>query len=756
MQIIGKARINWGEYNRFLEKEKEHAKNREAGWYVEVRNDIPCEIKKIIWDGYEKCGEGRNFPIAIPRESKIKEMNEHQKYLDRIGIEWDLLYSDSLTAVLKSGKLTVGLPKKTVECHEYENLDNSTIAELRGKTGMFGQYPVISRDSSVSISGMKKRIVEKESEINEKKSRIAALKMEKEEELIKIKKELEQKYADKIKVIEEKKAEMEKQLKNLKGQMFLLETEIYSIRCFTGETVDFVQLCKGNAALEEEPVVFYQKLRYLDEEMGRYLSIYNFDGWDFKLFEQALQHREDLRDLFAPGPKSISLIKVSKSNICFRGNNKIANTLVEYEVFHGKNIGILLRDGGNLWIGWTDEEKISFRDGNAFYKPEKKENLIGDVAQGSSSKEEVASRYFIFSILQGVFANRKILRLPEGVNVFQPSPFVIFSMADGWLEDNRYGTFADIVARTDAPLMKGDMVLTTIRICRDDAGIYYGRSTVNDAWNNNRGRGDKNRTHDAHIPDLAVLPVNCIDTYIYCNVYYKKFRLAVETVTDSIREEGGRKYISSHYETTKTKELIGMEESTLELVNWKLYGKYEIKKGASAEEVYQYAKQIGYCRENEYINPVQESESFYTIYDHAEFDVEESHYFISARKTDSNYWGDGKDSYANMEIFHNEYLNLTFLNSVYLSYAIQNRKIGGWKRGNKVIHYADSIPYLNTALQYIRGREKEEAALLQKYMKLYDGWQVELSEWRLKNNYHRLTDARAKKFAKGRKNPDYT
>lgn len=36
----------------------------------------------------------------------------------------------------------------------------------------------------------------------------------------------------------------------------------------------------------------------------------------------------------------------------------------------------------------------------------------------------------------------------------------------------------------------------------------------------------------------------------------------------------------------------------------------------------------------------------------------------------------------------------------------------------------------------------------QKLWKLYSDWQVDVSEWRLKNNYHKLTDARAKKFAK--------
>ena len=97
----------------------------------------------------------------------------------------------------------------------------------------------------------------------------------------------------------------------------------------------------------------------------------------------------------------------------------------------------------------------------------------------------------------------------------------------------------------------------------------------------------------------------------------------------------------------------------------------------------------------------------------------ETHTFISAKK--NNYYGEQTDSRANMEIFQSEYLNLTFLNSVYLKYAIQNKKMGGWKRAGESVEYADSIRSLNAALD---------------------------SEWRLAHNYHRLTDARAKKFAR--------
>ena len=66
--------------------------------------------------------------------------------------------------------------------------------------------------------------------------------------------------------------------------------------------------------------------------------------------------------------------------------------------------------------------------------------------------------------------------------------------------------------------------------------------------------------------------------------------------------------------------------------------------------------------------------------------------------------------------------------------------------------YANSLSYLNAALDYLKKRETEEERLLSRYMELYPDWQVDLSEWRLKHQYHRLTDTRAKKFAKWKQN----
>lgn len=101
-----------------------------------------------------------------------------------------------------------------------------------------------------------------------------------------------------------------------------------------------------------------------------------------------------------------------------------------------------------------------------------------------------------------------------------------------------------------------------------------------------------------------------------------------------------------------------------------------------------------------------------------------------------------------MEIREGEYLDMTYLNSILIRYVIRTKKVGNVYIGGTKIQFADIIPYLNKALEFLEEREKTEAALLRLHMDLYENWQVDVSRWRLEHHYHELTETRAKKFAK--------
>lgn len=737
LQKTGHARIIWDKYQKFLDTEYQNAKSGSPSWYDKVYATVPMDIASILQEGYRRTDNFDRNAMLIPDEGMVKKIRKHQDYLDHMNLDWDLCYVGQNMAVLRSGTLTFGLPVNTVECFPYKGFDHIPLNELKAAAGDTSHSLI--PETSVTKTGVVAHISKIQTDIASKEKEIASANQAMQEELQRIKAEIEAKYAEKMQILEEKKAALKAEQQKMEKQLFLLETEIYSIRCFMGETVDFIPICTGKHTAVDEPVIIYQELRYLDEELGKYLAIYGFDGTQKAYFEEILRNRPDLQEIFAPGEKSVSFVKVSRNKIIYCENDVIANTLAEYEVYHGRTIGIIIRDGKNIWMGWTDQDKINLENENIFLKPERKEGVINDYdLHTSSSKEEIASRYFIFHIIQGIIQSQKLFHLPESVDITANSPYVVLSMADSWLEDNRFGTFSDIVKRTNEPLQKGDYILTTLSIQRDDT--YSSIHSRYSAWDNDRGRGEKNRTHDAYIPNRSILPINLIDTIKHYKVYYKKYRLNVKNVP----LEGS---VFSTYDTEETSEYLGMTSNPLTIENDKYYS--ISVKGCTPEEVYQAVRSAnphGWQDRQHLVDPMEKEESYYTIYDHTELDYTERECYLSATKSDT--WGDGNGSRANMLIYNDEYLNLTYLNSVYIKYAIQNKKIGGWRRGNVIVDYANSIPYLNKAMEYLVAREKKEAMLLTKYIELYDEWQVDLSEWRLANGYHRLTDTRAKKFAK--------
>ena len=744
--VIGTAKLDIEKFRKFRAKEREKRRKKEKCWPAKLWPDYfyhHQDLAQYADEGYYDTN-GLNH---TPRDSFDKQVEATDTYLNAMGLSWDLLLTNDMITIIRYGKLSFGLPPEIIECHLYTDLDHETISDLRQRIGTKenGMNAIVP-SGGITKAHMTDELSSVRGKIEEKKKEIEDLEEKEREEIAEMRRQIEAKYKEQFDLINEKKKEMEAMMDRLEKQLFVLDTELYSIRCFMGETVQFVQLRKGVHTSVDTPVILYQKVRYLDEEMGKFLAVYRFDSDDKELFEEALKHRDDLFDLFAPPEKSVSLIKVSHHSVSFDIDPNVANMLKEYETFHGHQIGILLRDGENLWIGWTEEERINVTE-DVFLKPKTDVTAVEDSGP-SSTKEEIASRYFIFSILQGVLHNNQMIHQPEGTSVFKESPYVVFSMADGWLEDNRFGTFSEIVKRTDQKLQVGDMVLTTLYITRDDrySGRYGGHATYLDAWHNDRGRGERNRTHDASIPDKQVLPVNLIDMEVSYSLLYDEYRCdLIQVPTD---KEG-----VYTYETSRTEEKIG--EGTDNFKVWNGFydnrkdPKYDLR-GLTEKEIYAWYLEYDKKNWNTYgdkdlIDPHRETAS-YKVPKGIRKNFTRLHFYLSAEKEGSR-WS-GKRSYANMEIEEGEYLNLTYLNSVYVLYAIQNRKIGGWAISGKTMDYANSIQYLNIVLEYLRKRETEEEKMLEKYMDLYPEWQVDLSEWRLKNGYHRLTDARAKRFAK--------
>lgn len=647
--------------------------------------------------------------------NSVRYLQKMLDYAKQYGQDLEYIYADEHYVLLATPKWKYVLPADCVELQPYQDYSDTPMHLLGSKNELSGMLPALKND--VTENSIRRDIRDKQDEIQAEIEKMNAQKEEQKAEIERMKAEIEAKYAEKIAALDRKKEELELKKEQLSNELFILETQIYGIRCFFGETVTFTKIASGKDAAVDIPVVLHQKIRFLDEELSKWMSIYGFDTDDSSMFEELLVNREDMRNLFFPGDKSISLVRISKDGKVYESGyrsstdgNQImfANVMNEYDVYHGKKLGILVRNGENCYLAWTDDEMVSISDGNVFLTPkEKAVDSEADVEEKDwygrkkekedvrTDKNEVASRYFLFSIMQGLISNSKLINLPDGVSVTGNNSYVIFSMADAWLKDTRYGDLSDIMEKYNGLLRKGDPLLTLSRLGPE--GNKYSR------YNNDRGIGYRNRTHDVLASDNTIYKVNFV-----INTKMKKYCF-------------------------ERRDKIGFSDK---------YGDWEKMEYLSDEPTFEeFFRHPGngwkFPEDMEYRNVTSEDSVKQDVY--------------VALKKDPN-WLTGKESTANFQLYPDEYINLTFLNTDLIRYVLTNGELGSKFRNR---NFSSVIPYLNHALQFLKEREKGEQLMIEQYAsELSSDWRMKLSDWKMENDIHVITEYQAKRFAKSLRSSD--
>lgn len=409
---------------------------------------------------------------------------------------------------------------------------------------------------------------------------------------------------------------------------------------------------------------------------------------------------------FAPNERCIMLVRLSRTGKSIgramdNEGRPYHNMLDRYDYYHGKTVGIIIRNGENLYLGWTDENRVHISDDLILTRaqvvtetvPEEPKEFIFESERKRYVKEQreqrkrildgLVSRTFVYNILQGVVDHSALLPLPKGVTLAKQSEYVIFSVADKWISDNKYGSFTDIIARCNQKVQQGDVLLTTQHLVPEtDRPAFYPR-----AWENVRGRGERNRTHDCSVDDCTLYKANLVE-----------YDPPIEMVEFQRRSCQG----------------------------W-MDGPFKAKAKYFDE------------KEGDVILRHYQTEP-------------ERHVFVSAEKSCEWNWNrtSAANARANFELYDGEYINLTYLNSVWLEYVVTNKSLGDWRIGGIAVDYAYAIRYLKTALDFIRKREAKEKMLLDAVDTsiCQDAeWPVKLSEWKLRAGVRTITEYQAKRFA---------
>ena len=620
-------------------------------------------------------------------------------------------WHDGKFALLHTGNpnncVVIPHPEQFLDFTPAKDYSTLTPAALRAQLNASGDIAAIVP----ADAGSKLTQQDVQSELDAKISELNGLKQEMEDVknanvggLVELKRQMEELQAkmeakknEMMAELEARKAEMERVKEQMEGQIYLLSSQIYAIQCYAGEVVKFTKIRDGKNAPDTEPIVIHQKLRFLDEDLGRLASLYEIQWEKLDLFEEFLKHSPAALDTFAPNERCVMLVRLSRTGKQQGRDDRLpySNLLTDYEYFHGRTVGIIIRNGENLYLGWTDEDKVHISDDLIISQvieetsaaPEFKSDFDRERWERRQKEEKkrvldgLISRSFIYNILQGIIDNSPILPLPEGVKLNKQSEYVIYSVADKWLADCRFESFTTLVERCNEKVTKGDMLLSVQHLIAEPG---YGKHYTG-AWENPRGRGDRNRTHDCYVSDCTIYPANLIEFDEPVTMLRYGYGNGFTSVT---RKEG------SHL-APGTKIL---------------------------EEFVQQAR----------------------------------HIYVSVEKSESGYLG-RTPARANFEVHDHEFINLTYMNSVWLEWVITNKSLGGWTIQGHPVDYAYAIRYLKTALDFVRKREAQEKELLDAVdtgICKDPDWPVRLSEWKMEKGVRVLTEYQAKRFATAAKKED--
>lgn len=678
--------------------------------------------------GYGGFGRSKETAWKETCEAVITRIQQFHLFSDEYGQPLKVgAWEDGKYAYLYLGNPDKGIivpaPEKYLEYIPEVDLSDVTPAELRAQLSV----PMGSEGSAIVPADQQGLLTGNalSAKLEENKSAIDALEQQKEDirnarskELAGLKAQidalqatLEEKKQNLMAQLEEKMAEMEAMKESLENQIFLLDSQLYAIRCYAGEVVKFAHIRKGKNAPNTEPIVIYQKLRFLDEDLGRIASLYELQWDKLGMFESFLQHHPLALETFAPNDRCVMLVRLSRTGRTLgrKEDSPYSNMLEDYDYYHGRTVGIVIRNGENVYLGWTDEDRVHISDDLIISRvitevtpDEPKEfHFESDRKRYEKAQKEarkqiidgIISRAFVYNILQGIVDNSPLLPLPEGVKLSKQSEYVIYSMADKSLTDNRFGSFTNILALCNKQVHEGDQLLTIQHLVPERDRSFYG-GWRSDTWQNTRGRGDRNRTHDCSVEDCKLYKANVVE-----------------------------------YDEPE---------------EWLRY-RYEVGKKPDGSPKYAgpYC-----CRADNSLDPEVEILERYT--------ETKRHVFVSVPKASSG-WRTGTESRSNFELYNNEFVNLTYMNSVWLEWVITNNKLGGWTIGGKVVDYAYAIRYLKKAMDYIRQREEQEKAFIDtvdpKICKDPD-WPLKLTQWKLDKQVRTITEYQAKRFAKAYPNLD--
>lgn len=734
-------RLNYGHETFGLEKDYDFDGWCNKFFNTDIHNNYFASSNISIVESYK-------YPFYLSKTTEDEEREHFEEFVNKkiltlknaftYASKFDnpiqVYFADDKFVIIGWGETRTLIPREFVSIELYKSYDDVLPYEipslLMGEVGGTNNGLVLPDGTALKNSSKRELKVGLEAV----KASIQTQEEELKNGLEEIRQELRKREEELRLQMQEKMAELEAKKKEFEVQLFGLDHQLYLLRCLLGDSIQIVHLRKGKDAPAEQPVILYQKLRFLDEDLAKIKSLYCHDYDNEGFVEEIFAEDDFVFEQFCPNTKCVSLFRISKDNKHYANGD--GNCLEKYAYFNGTRIGLLVRSGENLYLVWTEQDRIYLKENFVYSAAGEKEvqgNSIVDKDETITDMDytntknkpwvQFFSRKFLMAILQGLVEYKKVFTFPEKVSFAVPSHYVIFSTADNQIADNRFGYLSDFMEARNPLTKVGDMVLPikSIKGCFTESSYGWGNRYHE---NHERGRGYKNRVRDCVIDD-EVQPINLVE--IPSRVSYLSGALDPDNSAEEFAEYNKVYPLLFDELGNDIKERVKIGNIVYSACI-RDAGKGYVWK--SNNKRYEFTGSI-------------KREKFFTD------EIDNYQYYISVEKPEE--WNskrkEGSNVRSNIEIYADEFINLTYLCSSILKQFMETKRIGNYFGTN----YAYAIKYLHKALEYIRGRERNDFIKISEYLRkdvsALPNIDLILTDWKFNNKVREITDRQAKRFA---------
>lgn len=262
-----------------------------------------------------------------------------------------------------------------------------------------------------------------------------------------------------------KLAALQEQIAKYEHELFIMRTDLTAYEYRQGLGVNMTSLKQGQGAPKEQPLTIYQKLIFLDEDLPRLTALYNTSS---PSLEEALKNSDALLEHFCPSNKAIVFLKQRHSQGTYELNNTIMTFIQNTMPNH---IGMLIRNGDNVWLTWLDDKSIHLNE-DSFNSKASQETLTIDLLK---------SRHYLNNILLGFLERGDYLQLDHPVTNLFEDKGILFATTDNQLVDTTYIPLAELLSNLNQYNQADDPIylFNSIRDSRTSNGrgvdTYRGR-----------------------------------------------------------------------------------------------------------------------------------------------------------------------------------------------------------------------------------------------------------------------------------------